>query len=185
MAMSDAERERLYREAKDRERERETMGTGPFGPGDKGFQERLKGNLREQAPVLDALQNGDRHLGQSPHERVRGDDVETARNASHLVDSERLVLVCVRLLAEHGALVDDDLPRVGNAPPEKAESYRRRGSEMRNRGFSEWWIGEDGKPVKWRTKGGEGAPARASRITALGREVARTGVLPEPEAAEE
>lgn len=107
---------------------------------------------------------------------ARTSDVETSHDAAAAGDKHALRHICLALYADHPeGLVDDDLA-IYAGYSDGHESYRRRGSDLRALGWTEWLMEDAGTtptgiltPVRRKTS--LGATARVSVITPLGRKV--------------
>lgn len=109
--------------------------------------------------------------GQQTGERLpplaRTTDVETSHAAAAAGDKQALRFIVLGLYAEHPeGLVDDDLARLAGYSGGH-ESYRRRGSDLRALGWTEWLMDSYGFPIRRETS--LGSTARVSVITPLGR----------------
>lgn len=100
-----------------------------------------------------------------PHVLVRNDDVETSQAAARTA-KDALRITCLGIHYTHpDGLLDDDLARLAGHP-DGHESYRRRGPDLRKLGWTEWLVGDDGKPVRRVTA--IGGSARVSVVTEKG-----------------
>jgi hypothetical protein len=159
--MDDAEREQLYREAMQARRAGEVC---PLCGQHHGALTPCSVNI---PPVTT-------DTGGLPPQ-VRTSDVETSHEAA-ATDKRAIRFKCLGLYYDAGTagLVDDDLAKLAGYP-DGHESYRRRGSDLRALGWTQWLMtGESHgeKPLKRRTS--LGANARVSVITPLGRSVWET-----------
>jgi hypothetical protein len=103
---------------------------------------------------------------------VRNTDVETSHEAAAKPGKPLLRLICIGLYYDHpDGLVDDDLANLAGYS-NGHESYRRRGSDLRDLGWTEWLYDADGAPVRRKTH--LNSSARVSVITPLGRAVWET-----------
>lgn len=103
---------------------------------------------------------------------ARTSDVETSHAAAAAGDKHALRFIVLAIYAEHPeGLVDDDLARLAGYNGGH-ESYRRRGSDLRVLGWTEWLMtGPDENEVPVKRETSLGAKARVAVITPLGRSV--------------